>query len=96
MELLLPHEGVGVVRVLRVGLLLAIRRVDIAEVALNLGQPVLYPRALDVLDCEIGVKVSEGLLVAVSCIDNLLKGAAGQAVQNMNIMCGFDEKEGLV
>ena len=34
-------------------------------------------------------------LVAVSAIDNLVKGAAGQAVQNMNIMCGFDEREGI-
>ncbi len=34
-------------------------------------------------------------LVAVSAIDNLVKGAAGQAVQNMNIMCGFDEIEGI-
>jgi N-acetyl-gamma-glutamyl-phosphate reductase len=33
--------------------------------------------------------------VLVSCIDNLLKGAAGQAVQNMNLMFGFSEKEGL-
>jgi len=34
-------------------------------------------------------------LVVVSVIDNLLKGASGQAVQNMNIMFGFDEAEGL-
>lgn len=34
-------------------------------------------------------------LMIVSVIDNLLKGASGQAVQNMNIMCGFDEREGL-
>ena len=34
-------------------------------------------------------------LVIVSCLDNLLKGAAGQAVQNMNTMCGWDEAEGL-
>lgn len=34
-------------------------------------------------------------LVAVSAIDNLVKGAAGQAVQNMNIMCGFEESEGI-
>lgn len=34
-------------------------------------------------------------LLAVSVIDNLLKGASGQAVQNMNIMCGLDEREGL-
>ena len=34
-------------------------------------------------------------LVVVATIDNLIKGASGQAVQNMNIMFGFDEKEGL-
>jgi N-acetyl-gamma-glutamyl-phosphate reductase len=34
-------------------------------------------------------------LVVVSCLDNLLKGAAGQAVQNMNLMYGWDEAEGL-
>ncbi len=48
--------------------------------------------------CHIGVNVSEdkGLVVAVGVIDNLLKGASGQAVENMNIMCGFNEKEGLI
>jgi len=34
-------------------------------------------------------------LLIVSMIDNLLKGASGQAVQNMNLMFGFDEKTGL-
>lgn len=34
-------------------------------------------------------------LVVVSAIDNLVKGASGQAIQNMNIMFGFDETEGL-
>jgi N-acetyl-gamma-glutamyl-phosphate reductase len=34
-------------------------------------------------------------LVMVSCVDNLLKGAGGQAVQNMNLMYGWDEREGL-
>ena len=33
--------------------------------------------------------------MVVSCLDNLGKGAAGQAVQNMNGMMGFDEKAGL-
>jgi N-acetyl-gamma-glutamyl-phosphate reductase len=46
--------------------------------------------------CDIGLKVTGDTLIAVSCIDNLKKGAAGQAVQNMNIMCGFDEAEGLL
>jgi N-acetyl-gamma-glutamyl-phosphate reductase len=35
-------------------------------------------------------------LVVVSCIDNLVKGAAGQAVQNMNVMFGLDETAGLL
>jgi len=45
--------------------------------------------------CDIGVKVTGDTLIVVSCIDNLKKGAAGQAVQNMNIMCGFNETEAL-
>ncbi|WP_321476793.1 N-acetyl-gamma-glutamyl-phosphate reductase [uncultured Paludibaculum sp.] len=48
--------------------------------------------------CDIGVKMDPktGRAVVVSCIDNLGKGAAGQAVQNMNLMLGFDETEGLL
>jgi N-acetyl-gamma-glutamyl-phosphate reductase len=34
-------------------------------------------------------------IIVVSCIDNLVKGAAGQAIQNMNIMMGLDEGMGL-
>ena len=47
--------------------------------------------------CHIGtiVDARTGRLIVVSAIDNLIKGAAGQAVQNLNIMCGFDEKEAL-
>jgi N-acetyl-gamma-glutamyl-phosphate reductase len=47
--------------------------------------------------CDIGWRVdgSTGRLVIVTCIDNLLKGAAGQAVQNFNLACGFDERTGL-
>ncbi|MFC1570546.1 N-acetyl-gamma-glutamyl-phosphate reductase [Candidatus Omnitrophota bacterium] len=46
--------------------------------------------------CDIGLTVSGGLLIIVSVIDNLLKGASGQAVQNMNIMYGLDEATGLI
>lgn len=47
--------------------------------------------------CIGGFEIDENnQLVVVSVIDNLLKGASGQAVQNMNIMFGLDEKEGLV
>ncbi|MGC2108542.1 MAG: N-acetyl-gamma-glutamyl-phosphate reductase [Candidatus Korobacteraceae bacterium] len=47
--------------------------------------------------CDIGFSLSPDgkRAVLVSCIDNLLKGASGQAVQNMNLMFGFNEKEGL-
>jgi len=47
--------------------------------------------------CDIGFEVEKGTdrIVVVSAIDNLVKGASGQAVQNMNIMSGFDEVEGL-
>lgn len=45
----------------------------------------------------IGITVDERLnrAVIISCLDNLIKGAAGQAVQNMNIMCGLPEETGL-
>ncbi len=48
--------------------------------------------------CDIGVTLdtATGRAVAVSAIDNLVKGAAGQAVQNMNLMFGFPETEGLL
>jgi len=47
--------------------------------------------------CDLGFARAEDgrRLVLVSCIDNLLKGAAGQAVQNMNLMYGWGEEEGL-
>lgn len=43
----------------------------------------------------IHLTVSDGRLLVVSAIDNLLKGASGQAVQNMNIMFGLPQKTGL-
>lgn len=46
--------------------------------------------------CDIGFQVEERKIVIVGAIDNLIKGAAGQAVQNMNIMLGFDETLGLL
>jgi len=47
--------------------------------------------------CDLGFNLSgDGKrVVIVSCLDNLMKGAAGQAVQNMNVMLGFEEREGL-
>ena len=48
--------------------------------------------------CDVTVEVEEGgmRVVAVSAIDNLVKGASGQAIQNMNLMCGCAEPDGLM
>ncbi|MEW6672934.1 MAG: N-acetyl-gamma-glutamyl-phosphate reductase [Thermodesulfobacteriota bacterium] len=48
--------------------------------------------------CDIGFRIDQrnGRLVLISAIDNLVKGAAGQAVQNMNIMTGLSETTGLI
>lgn len=59
------------------------------------------PELKDVVNtprCDIGFSLLHGgrRAVVVSVIDNLLKGAASQAVQNFNRMCGFEETEGLV
>lgn len=47
--------------------------------------------------CDIGFKIDKrtNRIIVVGAIDNMIKGAAGQAVQNMNIMFGLDEKTGL-
>ncbi len=47
--------------------------------------------------CDIGFEIEEksDRIVVVSAIDNLVKGGAGQAIQNMNLMFGLDEREGL-
>jgi N-acetyl-gamma-glutamyl-phosphate reductase len=48
--------------------------------------------------CDVGWKVDEatGRVFVVSVIDNLVKGASGQAIQNFNVMYGFDQKTGLL
>lgn len=59
-----------------------------------------YPRTKAVQgsnNCHVAIELAAGgaLLVVMSAIDNLVKGASGQAVQNMNAMCGFPEEMGL-
>jgi N-acetyl-gamma-glutamyl-phosphate reductase len=47
--------------------------------------------------CDIGIRKDpdSSWMILISCIDNLVKGAAGQAIQNMNLMFGLDERTGL-
>jgi N-acetyl-gamma-glutamyl-phosphate reductase len=59
-----------------------------------------FPQTKDVRgsnECSVGFRQDSraGWLVVITVIDNLVKGAAGQAVQDMNLMCGFPETEGL-
>ena len=58
-----------------------------------------FPRVKDVAGtnfCDIGIKDNAEGIIVIAVIDNLLKGASGQAVQNMNIMYKFCEQTGLV
>jgi N-acetyl-gamma-glutamyl-phosphate reductase len=70
------------------------------EPFIRLLAPGQFPQAKDVRgsnDCAIGYRYDARTdrLVVVTVLDNLVKGAAGQAVQNMNVMCGWPEDEGL-
>ncbi len=53
------------------------------KMVINTNQCVLYPA------------VVEGKAIIISVIDNLIKGASGQAIQNMNLMLGYEESTGL-
>ncbi|MFT5387621.1 MAG: N-acetyl-gamma-glutamyl-phosphate reductase [Candidatus Omnitrophota bacterium] len=64
---------------------------------LDLGDQVEIKNVVHTNYCDISLALSEDrtLLVITTVIDNLMKGAASQAVQNMNIMCNFKETEGI-
>jgi N-acetyl-gamma-glutamyl-phosphate reductase len=57
------------------------------------------PGTKDTVDtnfCDITVRVAKGRVVIVACLDNLIKGASGVAIQNLNLMAGFAETTGLL
>lgn len=60
-----------------------------------LREPIFLKQVVNTNNCFISLEKVGDILVIHSVIDNLLKGASGQAVQNMNLMFGFDETEGL-
>ncbi len=71
-----------------------------AEPFIRIMGPGRFPEAKDVRgsnDCAIGFRYDARTqkLVVITAIDNLVKGAAGQAVQNMNLMHGWPQEEGL-
>ena len=58
-------------------------------------KPVDLKQAVNTNKCIIGLEKDGNRLLVTAAIDNLLKGASGQAVQNMNLMFGLDEQAGL-
>lgn len=52
---------------------------------------VIYVRGSNYVDIGLKVDSRTGKVIMISAIDNLTKGASGQAIQNMNLMCGFEE-----
>ena len=60
-----------------------------------IDKPLDLKQVVNTNKCLIHIDAFENKLLVTSCIDNLLKGAVGQAVQNMNLMFGIDERTGL-
>lgn len=58
-------------------------------------EPIHLKQVVNTNQCHIHLHKHQDTLLVTSAIDNLLKGASGQAVQNMNLMFGFKEQEGL-
>ena len=58
-------------------------------------EPIFLKQVVNTNNCFLSLEKAGDILVVHSIIDNLLKGASGQAVQNMNLMFGIEETEGL-
>lgn len=58
-------------------------------------EPIHLKQVVNTNNCHIHLYKHDDILLITSATDNLLKGASGQAVQNMNLMFGFEESEGL-
>ena len=66
------------------------------QLVVNESQEAIFlKQVVNTNKCVIQLEKVGSKLVVHSAIDNLLKGASGQAVQNMNLLFGFDEKAGL-
>ena len=104
---LLPIQR-GILSTIYVNMNRRMERADIFDIYNNFYRDSFFVRIKEQLPaindvrgsnfCDIGFEIDErnNRLVIVSVIDNLIKGASGQAVQNMNIMFGLEEAEGLV
>lgn len=59
------------------------------------SQEVSLKEVINTNKCFLHLHYHQEKLLVTSVLDNLIKGASGQAIQNMNLMCGFEEKAGL-
>jgi len=66
-----------------------------AEFTVISETPISLKQVVNTNKCILHIEVKDGMILITSVIDNLIKGAAGQAVHNMNLMFGLDEKTGL-
>jgi len=66
-----------------------------AEFTQIANEPIHLKQVVNTNQCHIHLHKNEDTLLITSAIDNLLKGASGQAVQNMNLVFGFEESEAL-
>jgi len=57
--------------------------------------PISLKQVVNTNKCILYVEVKDGMILITSVIDNLIKGASGQAIHNMNLMFGLEEKTGL-
>ena len=62
---------------------------------LEMPPEIKFVSGTNYCDINVAVDMTQKFVTVTSAIDNLVKGAAGQAVQNMNLMAGFPEQEGL-
>jgi N-acetyl-gamma-glutamyl-phosphate reductase len=58
-------------------------------------EPISLKEVVNTNKCILHIEFHNGYIHITSITDNLVKGASGQAVQNMNLMFGFDETTGL-
>ena len=66
-----------------------------AEFTVVSDTPISLKQVVNTNKCILHVDVKDGMLLVTSVIDNLIKGASGQAIHNMNLMFGLDQKTGL-
>jgi len=67
-------------------------------VQIQQGTSLQTSSVIDTNNCTLQISIDENTsqITVVSVLDNLIKGASGQAIQNMNLMCGWDQTLGLV